>query len=284
MFFKHRSQSVSARVDTILELDGLESFRKLLAENPQFVDPKYIEGLAKSVFDAGAREPLTGLAIPPRKIEAMDNLREGMVYQSINSRMRAVMLCIQQALANQNRYISKIYATEAITPFALRMRSLFPKFIGSEYAETKTQREDLFPIPCEDLLRLTLPTNTFDLVTTNEVLEHVPSVDGALGEIYRVLKPGGWHIGTIPFAYGQNESVVKAKLEKGKVRLLTEPEYHGNPVDKRGSLVFEIPGWDILDRARAIGFKEALVKYVISTEYACLSNGAGGIFVFCFQK
>ena len=74
MFFKHRSQSVSARVDTILELDGLESFRKLLAENPQFVDPKYIEGLAKSVFDAGAREPLTGLAIPPRKIEAMNNL------------------------------------------------------------------------------------------------------------------------------------------------------------------------------------------------------------------
>ena len=82
----------------------------------------------------------------------------------------------------------------------------------------------------------------FHIVSTNEVLEHAPSIDAALAEIYRALRPGGWHIGTAPFAMGQHEFIRKAKLEGGNVTHLTEPEYHGNPVDERGSLVFEIPG------------------------------------------
>ena len=109
-------------------------------------------------------------------------------------------------------------------------------------------------------------------------------IDAALREIHRVLKPGGWHVGTAPFAMGQYESITKSKLEDGKIVHLTEPEYHGNPVDERGSLVFEIPAWDILDRAKAVGFGDAHVKYILSTQHACLSSDAGGIFVFCFQK
>ena len=161
---------------------------------------------------------------------------------------------------------------------------MFAKFIGSEYAETDEQRAALFPILCEDLQQLSFPSDVFHLVTTNEVLEHVPALDAALAEIHRVLRPGGWHIGTVPFAYGQYESVQKAKLDDGEVVYLMEPEYHGNPVDERGSLVFEIPGWDVLDRARAAGFREAHMKYVLSSQYACLSNDAGGIFVLCLQK
>jgi SAM-dependent methyltransferase len=217
-------------------------------------------------------------------MESIDDLREGLVYSSINSRLRAVMLCIQWALADVRWPDAKIYATEAVTPFALRLRGFFAKFIGSEYAETEAQRDELFPIPCEDLQRLSFPNDAFHLVTTNEVLEHVPSIDAALGEVHRVLRDGGWHIGTAPFAMGQYESVTKAKLQDGKIIHLTEPEYHGNPVDERGSLVFQIPGWDILDRAKAVGFRDAHVKYILSPQHACLSSDAGGIFVFCLQK
>ena len=35
------------------------------------------------------------------------------------------------------------------------------------------------------------PSDQFDVVIVNEVLEHVPDQDGALREIWRVLKPGG---------------------------------------------------------------------------------------------
>jgi ubiquinone/menaquinone biosynthesis C-methylase UbiE len=35
------------------------------------------------------------------------------------------------------------------------------------------------------------PSGQFDVVIVNEVLEHIPNQDGALREIWRVLKPGG---------------------------------------------------------------------------------------------
>jgi hypothetical protein len=284
MIFSRERQKEAPQAEIAAILRNLADWKQLLADNPSVIDGQYIAQLAGHVAATGAIEPLTNVRIPAGKLGDLDNLREGLAYSSINSRMRAVMLCIQWALADQPRPEAKIYATEAVTPFALKLRGIFAKFVGSEYTESEAQREDLFPIPCEDLQRLSFPSDVFHIVTTNEVLEHVSSIDTALAEIYRVLRPGGWHIGTAPFAMGQYESIIKARLEDENVVYLMEPEYHGNPVDEKGSLVFEIPGWDLLDRARAVGFVDAHVKYIVSSEHACFSSDAGGIFVFCFQK
>ncbi len=40
--------------------------------------------------------------------------------------------------------------------------------------------------------------DTFDLITCLDVLEHVPDDHGALGELRRVTKPGGWLLATVP--------------------------------------------------------------------------------------
>lgn len=42
-----------------------------------------------------------------------------------------------------------------------------------------------------DLQHLEFSDEAFDVVLLNEVLEHVPDQDAALGEVWRVLKPGG---------------------------------------------------------------------------------------------
>ncbi len=47
-------------------------------------------------------------------------------------------------------------------------------------------------------LELPFESNSVEIITAFEVLEHVPSEDAALGEIYRVLKPGGYLLITVP--------------------------------------------------------------------------------------
>jgi hypothetical protein len=51
-----------------------------------------------------------------------------------------------------------------------------------------------------------------------------------------------------------------------------EPEYHGNPLDPQGSLVFSIPGWDILDAARASGFAVAEMVAMSSRRYGIVAK------------
>jgi hypothetical protein len=51
-----------------------------------------------------------------------------------------------------------------------------------------------------DLQHLPFPDETFDLVICNHVLEHVDDAGAALGEIHRVLRPGGRAICQTPFA------------------------------------------------------------------------------------
>lgn len=252
--------------------------------NPDLFDNSYLTPLARTICTEGAVEPLTGIEIPAGAMDPSGNLREGLVFSYVNSRIRAVMLVIHNLISDNQIISPKIYASEAVTPFALKFRGIFSKFIGSEYATSADQKEHLFPILSQDLQDLSYPSNSFDIVSTNEVLEHVPSIDKALEEIYRVLKIGGWHIGTVPFCHGQDESVVRARMENEELVHLTEPEYHGNPMDEKGSLVFELPGWGILDRARAIGFSDAHMRYIISTQHACLSQDIGGILVLCLQK
>lgn len=46
-----------------------------------------------------------------------------------------------------------------------------------------------------------IPDNTYDVIVCTQVLEHVPNPFLASGELYRILKPGGTLLFTVPAAY-----------------------------------------------------------------------------------
>lgn len=233
----------------------------------------------------GAVEPLTHAKIRAGLLSGPPNLRDGLIYGGLNSRERAVMMAIASFVDEAGLIEPVIYAPEAVTSLALRLRGRFSRFIGSEYATDARQVDRLYPIPAMDLQALDLKDAAFDIVTSNEVLEHVPSIDRALAEIYRVLKIGGYHIGTVPFLYTQSDSIVRAQLSGDKIIHLLDPEYHGNPVDPEGgALVFEVPGWDLLSRARAIGFRHCAIRYIASTRYACFGEYIGGVLLLELRK
>jgi SAM-dependent methyltransferase len=69
---------------------------------------------------------------------------------------------------------------------------------------------DVSPAPGLDVLSMAaeLPfgSATFDTVLCTSVLEHVHDAEAAVGEIARILKPGGRLIITIPFLYPTHEA------------------------------------------------------------------------------
>jgi SAM-dependent methyltransferase len=179
---------------------------------------------------------------------------------------------------------ARIYGLEQVTPFAALLAELAPSFIGSEYLPDVASQARQPRVRHEDLMALTFPNDTFDLGFSNDVLEHVPDIDRGLAEMCRVLRPGGAFVSTVPFSYGSYTGIKKASLANGEIVHHTEPEYHGNPVDPHGSLVFEVPGWDILDRAKAAGFRESFVRVTRSRRHGYIGSEVPALFIVAMVK
>jgi SAM-dependent methyltransferase len=98
----------------------------------------------------------------------------------------------------------------------------------------------------EDLGHQSFPDESFDLVVTQDVFEHLPDPGAAIKEIARTLKPGGVHIASVPLVRKWEPSFARARLLlDGQIEHLSPAEYHGNPVDDKGSLVMTDWGYDI---------------------------------------
>lgn len=102
-------------------------------------------------------------------------------------------------------------------------------------------------IRCENLERQTFADGEFDIVLTQDVMEHVFDPGAAYREIHRTLKGGGLYLHTFPMRKWMSDAIVKrAELgSDGVVIHLTEPEYHGNPIDAKGVLVTHDYGYDV---------------------------------------
>ena len=103
-------------------------------------------------------------------------------------------------------------------------------------------------VRCENLEMQTFPSESFDLVVTQDVMEHVFDPAAAYREIHRTLKSSGYHVHTTPIYKELVCTEQKAKLEAdGTICYFGEPEYHGNPISGDGSLVTYHYGYDLAD-------------------------------------
>lgn len=111
-------------------------------------------------------------------------------------------------------------------------------------------------IRCENLENMTFHDNSFDLVITSDIFEHIRKPFEAFQEIHRVLKPEGWHIFTIPVSWPLPEKTLyRVDTSNAEDIFIKEPVYHGSPVDKKGSLVYTDFGLDLVKDLKKIGFE-----------------------------
>jgi SAM-dependent methyltransferase len=78
-------------------------------------------------------------------------------------------------------------------------------YVGLEVESSGARQEVKFPTEWFNGVKLEKPDSSVDAVICTQVLEHADQHEELLREIYRVLKPGGRLIVTVPFVYEEHE-------------------------------------------------------------------------------
>lgn len=211
------------------------------------------------------------------------NWRERQVCPScqMNSRQRLISAIVSQYLRDCQSNNLNVYFMEQVTPIYDWATKSFPavniigsEFLGPQYA-SGTVRDGILH---EDVMALSFEDNSLDLIVSNDVFEHVPVPSLALRECFRVLKPNGLMIVTIPFHCNSDASVTRATIDSSGITHKCPPLYHGNPVSADGSLVITDFGWDFMDMLSSSGFEDIWCEVYASKTYGHLGGMANIIF------
>ena len=130
-----------------------------------------------------------------------------------------------------------------------------PDYVMSGYFPDRPFGSTINGLRNENLEAQTFPDEEFDVVLHMDVMEHMFAPFQALREIKRTLRPDGVCLFTAPTYPERVKSEQVAFFENGGIRIVGEPEYHGNPQNEKGSLVTWRYGYDLpLSIHRETGF------------------------------
>ena len=163
-------------------------------------------------------------------------------------RERALMFCLEQSYPEwRNLHIHE--SSPSFRGASVKLKKQCRNYISSNYFPDFPLGE-IHPsgFRNENLEQQTFPDESFDLVVTQDVMEHIFHPARAFSEIERVLKPGGAHIFSVPLVNRDRPSEERARRNSdGTIAYTAEPEYHGDPLNEKGSLVTMQWGYDICD-------------------------------------
>lgn len=215
------------------------------------------------------------------QLEGHTHLREGMLCEHCHThnRARVLGLSIERAVSHIGSG-ARVLLMEATTPLYDHLSSRLPNLIGSEFQSTDIRGGAPVSIGGrtvrhENILRLSFADQSLDVVAHADLLEHVPDVETALAECFRVLRTGGQLVFSAPFSQTMSVSRKRATLDaSGEITHLFPAEYHGT------HLAYYNFGWDLLDICRSAGFSSVRLGVCFDPLQGLLSTGRfGGYFM-----
>ena len=125
----------------------------------------------------------------------------------------------------------------------------------SEYFQRKRSGEIVNGILNQDVQETSFSDSSLDLITSNQVFEHVPNDIKGYAECFRVLRPGGSLLFTVPL-YDIPATEKLAEIRDGELVYYTKPEYHDSRAAGPESI---LTFWhhslnDIAERVSSVGF------------------------------
>ncbi|MDB5105742.1 MAG: methylase involved in ubiquinone/menaquinone biosynthesis [Fibrobacteres bacterium] len=222
-------------------------------------------------------------------IEALETVRNHAVCLRCHSvaRHRHLALCVMDAFSSRGiASLGDFSKHPGMTVFNTSTRSSIARALGkggnivcSEYFDDVEPGGSRDGVLCQDLHRLTFPDDSFDLVLSEDVFEHLPDYRKAFSEVLRVLKPGGYHIFTIPFFFDRKTRSLFDRVD-GRAVLREPVEYHGDPI--RGQIpCYTHFGYDLNDQLSEAGFE---VRVEISDFEQGCRFGTFNCFTFVARK
>lgn len=161
-------------------------------------------------------------------------------------------------LAAQARHV-EILDTDAFSPIASIMASSPGYKVSSYVPDRPFGLLDDNRTYNVNLEAMGFPEQSFDMILSSDVMEHVRDFDRANREIFRCLKPGGAHIFTVPFADPMPSTRTLIDTGTAADLYLQPPQYHGDDHLSVRIPAYRIYGWDLLDALRALGFESSAV-------------------------
>ena len=208
-----------------------------------------------------------------------DSFRNSMIclFCRSASRNRHVAKAILGVLGGEGTSIADLLATSDVTIYNTATDDCFSRelkdyhgYFNSCYREGVAHGTEISPrTSCQNIEALTYADGSFDFVITEDVFEHVRHPEKGFREIYRVLRPSGYHVFTVPFHFDRPTLIRVDTSGEEDVHLLP-PEYHGDPL--RGTiLAYRTFGIDLFEQLKAIGFETRV-------DFSTLADRSCGIF------
>lgn len=175
----------------------------------------------------------------------------------------AVHLSIGWAVCAQaaNLGALDVYELSSRGPLVAHLARHARRLVLSEYFDGIAPGSVHRGLRCEDVQALSFADASFDLITHTEVLEHVPDDRRAFAELYRVLRPGGLMLFTVPYHPDWPQTLERARLTSdGDIEYLRPPAYHDDLLRGQGRvLAWRDYGADLADRLSAAGFEAGVL-------------------------
>lgn len=184
---------------------------------------------------------------------------------------RGQAVSLDQAVARGLLRDVAIYEPALRGPFVARLKGL-PNYTRSYFRPDEPLGQlSADGVRNEDLTRLTFDEDSFDLIITSDVMEHLPNIELAFAETLRVLRPGGIHLFSIPNDYPfPDRTEPRVRIENGK-EIHVKPERYHNAGDGSKCLVYTDYGADVSDMIRSLGGRLAVVRRSIGQD-PCYTN------------
>lgn len=173
---------------------------------------------------------------------------------------RGQVLSLDELVSSRRLNSTAIFEAALRGPFVRRFRGL-PNYTQSYFRPGEPLGQiSSAGVRNEDLTKLTFDEDSFDLVISSDVMEHLPEIDVAFAETLRVLRVGGVHVFSIPNDFPfPDRTEQRVRIEGGNEVNIKPARYHSSG-DGTKCLVYTDYGADLTDLIHSLGGRLSVVR------------------------